>query len=196
MQVSERTIKRLAEILTGDKGLSPYRTGPKLVGFFNEFGLNDVYPSGGGFPSRWDYAERSLRKFNGTPALRKIILSIVDPRDYSDATIYDPATQQRKPAEVRAAVEHINESLDYDGFEIVPHGKTFDIIDKTRGEILLEIKRESNHLSHEFIREQVEKCRLKVSQRDNDGAITNARSLVEASAHCHRKRVRYGASSL
>jgi len=38
MKVSERTIKRLAEIITGDKGLSPYRSGPMLVTFFNELG--------------------------------------------------------------------------------------------------------------------------------------------------------------
>jgi hypothetical protein len=31
MKISERTVKRLAEIITGDKSLSPYRSGPKLV---------------------------------------------------------------------------------------------------------------------------------------------------------------------
>jgi hypothetical protein len=34
MKISERTIKRLGEIITGDKALSPYRGGPKLVAFF------------------------------------------------------------------------------------------------------------------------------------------------------------------
>jgi len=48
MKISERTIKRLAEIITGDKSLSPYRSGAKLVGFFNEFGTNHTY--GQGFP--------------------------------------------------------------------------------------------------------------------------------------------------
>jgi integrase len=37
MKISERTIKRLGEIITGDKALSPYRSGPKLVSFFNDF---------------------------------------------------------------------------------------------------------------------------------------------------------------
>jgi len=35
-------------------------------------------------------------------------------------------------------------------------------------------------LSQEFIREQTEKCDKKVSDGDYDGAITNARSLIEA----------------
>jgi hypothetical protein len=34
MKISERTIKRLGEIITGDKAFSPYRSGPKLVSFF------------------------------------------------------------------------------------------------------------------------------------------------------------------
>jgi len=51
MKISERTIKRLGEIITGDKALSPYRSGPKLVSFFNDFGTNHTY--GQGFPSRW-----------------------------------------------------------------------------------------------------------------------------------------------
>jgi hypothetical protein len=38
MKISERTVKRLGEIITGDKGISPYRGGPKLVSFFNECG--------------------------------------------------------------------------------------------------------------------------------------------------------------
>jgi hypothetical protein len=49
MKISERTIKRLGEIITGDKALSPYRSGPKLVGFFNDFRSNHAY--GQGFPS-------------------------------------------------------------------------------------------------------------------------------------------------
>jgi len=43
MKIPERTVKRLGEIITGDKRLSPYRSGPKLVGFFNEFGMNHAY---------------------------------------------------------------------------------------------------------------------------------------------------------
>src|SRR6202167_6851937 len=52
--------------------------------------------------------------------------------------------------------------------------------DKTRGEIVVDVKLEPSHLSHAFIMEQIEKCRTKMSQGDYDGAITNARSLVEA----------------
>jgi hypothetical protein len=46
MKISERTVKRLGEIITGDKSLSPYRSGPKLVNFFNDFGTNHTYGDG------------------------------------------------------------------------------------------------------------------------------------------------------
>ena len=180
MKISERTIKRLGEIITGDKKLSPYKSGPKLVAFFNEIGLNDVYPSGGGFPSRWDYAEQCIRKFNDTPALRKIITSVLDPRDFLEPCIWDENLPGHKSADINEAIQYLNEFLDYDGYEIIPHGKGYDVIDKTRGEILFEAPLKLDHLSHAFIREQTEKCRTKINQSDYDGAITNARSLVEA----------------
>ena len=158
--------------------LSPYRSGPKLVSFFNDLGTNHTY--GQGFPSRWAFAEDCLRQFNDTPTLKRIILSAVDPRDFMGATVYDKVTQQNKPANVQDALTYLNEFLAYDGYEVVPHGKTYDVIDKTRGEIVVDVKLEPSHLSHAFIMEQIEKCRTKMGQGDYDGAITNARSLVEA----------------
>lgn len=178
MKISERTVKRLGEIITGDKRLSPYRKGPELVRFFNEFGTNHVY--GQGFPARWQFAESCIRHFNDTPTLKKIILGSLDPRDFMSATVYDEKTQQWKPANLRDALKYLNEFLAFDGYEIVPHGKTYDVLDKTRGEISVDVKLEPSHLSHAFIMEQIEKCRTKTGQGDYDGAITNARSLVEA----------------
>jgi Abortive infection C-terminus len=178
MKISERTIKRLGEIITGDKGLSPYRSGPRLVTFFNELGMNHTY--GQGFPSRWSFAEDCIRQFNDTRDMVNVIRSAVDPRDYMEATVRDKETQQNRPANVQEALSYLNEFLAFDGYEIVPHGKAYDVVDKARGEIAVDVKLEPSHLSHAFIMEQIEKCRTKMGQGDYDGAITNARSLVEA----------------
>lgn len=178
MKISERTIKRLGEIITGVAKLSPYRSGPQLVTFFNELGCNDVY--GQGFPSRWTYAESSIRQFNDTPNLRKVVISALDPRDFLEGKIWNEETRMHEDADINQAVAHINEFLDYDGYEVVPHGKGYEVVDKTRGEILFEAVLKPDHLSHLFIKEQTEKCRTKISLNDFDGAITNARSLVEA----------------
>ena len=96
------------------------------------------------------------------------------------ATVYVQSTGETKPANLQEALSYLNEFLDYDGYEIVPHGRGYDLIDKTRGQIIVDVKLEPSHLSHAFIMEQIEKCRTKTSQGDYDGAITNARSLVEA----------------
>jgi len=121
-----------------------------------------------------------IRQFNDTPTMKKVILSAVDPRDFMGTTVYDKETKQEKPASLQDAVTYLNEFLAFDGYEIVPHGKSYDVVDKTRGEIVVDVKLEPSHLSHAFIMEQIEKCRTKMSHGDYDGAITNGRSLVEA----------------
>ncbi|WP_454762269.1 abortive infection family protein [Caulobacter segnis] len=178
MKISERTIKRLGELITGDKKLSPYRSGPQLVRFFNELGANDQY--GNGFGSRWAYAEDHIRSRNDTPDLRKVVLSAFDPRDFMGATVFDQATGEQQPLSLEAAVAYLNEFLSFDGYEMVRNGRTYVVTDRTRGEVLLDVKLEPDHLSHAFIVEQVDKCRTKIDAGDYDGAITNARSLVEA----------------
>jgi hypothetical protein len=187
MKISERTIKRLGQIITGDKSLSPYRSGPKLIEFFNEFGMDMTY--GPGFPSRWSFAEDCLRKFNDTPHLQKIILATLDPRDFMGAMVSDPETRLPKPANIQDAVTYLNEFLAYDGFAIVPRGNGYAMIDRSRGEITVDVKLAPGHLSNEFITEQIEKCRTKSVDGDYDGAITNARSLVEAVLSAIEKEV-------
>ena len=53
--LTSSTLKHFSHIFCGDEGdFYSYKTGPKLVSFFNEnFGFKDVY--GQGFPSRWAY---------------------------------------------------------------------------------------------------------------------------------------------
>ena len=53
--ISEDSITQMAHIFCGDiTGYYSYKSGPKLVSFFNQyFNLNDIYQSG--FPSRWAY---------------------------------------------------------------------------------------------------------------------------------------------
>jgi hypothetical protein len=124
MKISERTIERLGEIITGDKPrvadcpISPYRSGPQLVRFFNEFGLNEIY--GQGFPSRWEFAQNCIRRFNGSPALRGVILAALDPRHFMSNTVLDSKTQGQKPANVQEAIGYLNDFLAFDGYAVLP----------------------------------------------------------------------------
>ncbi|MBK8232981.1 MAG: hypothetical protein IPK72_20955 [Candidatus Eisenbacteria bacterium] len=51
----EAHLTAVQKVITGDKvpsngaPIAPYRPGPQLVEFFNEFGFNDSYSWGGGF---------------------------------------------------------------------------------------------------------------------------------------------------
>lgn len=136
------------------------------------------------------FAEDCIRRFNDTPTLKKIILATLDPRDFMGTMVFEPKIQERKPANLQEALTYLNKFLTFDGYEIVPHGKAYDVVDKTHGEIVVDVKLEPSHLSHAFTMEQIEKCRTKMNLADYDGAITNARSLVEAVLAAHRERIR------
>jgi len=64
MHLSPRTLENLREMINER---TEYRSGPKLVQFFNRLGFSDVY--GRGFPSRWLFTDERLAEINGTPAL-------------------------------------------------------------------------------------------------------------------------------
>ena len=70
MQLNEKALERLRVIINGDN-TSDYRSGPRLVEFFNDLGFKDSY--GPGFPSRWVYTDDRLKQINGTPELDKCL---------------------------------------------------------------------------------------------------------------------------
>lgn len=161
--------------------MSPYRSGPKLVDFFNDFGSNDVY--GSGFPSRWQYARDAIRGFNGTDTLRQIVEASVDPRDYKtpEQNNYAWSTTAEQPSfSVEEVVSHLNEYLAYDKYCLVfdENKGLYKVQTKDGG--VISIKETLSTLSHDFVKEQIDKANNKLSVADYDGAITNARSLVEA----------------
>lgn len=164
MKITERTIKFLGRTLCGDTDLLPYKSGPKLVDFFVGHGADDRY--GEGFPSRWQYTEDKIRQFNNTPTLKNIIEDVLDPRDFIE---HRDALQK--------AITTINEYLRYDGYEIIRVGDFNKVTDKNG--LLIEPKTVKG-LTHDNIKEQIAKCHKKIDEGDYSGAITNARSLVEA----------------
>jgi hypothetical protein len=170
MKISPQAIKALGRIITGDGNISPYRSGPDLVPFFNSHGANNIY--GPGFPSRWQFAEEELQKFNATETMKSIIEDSVDPRHYLN-TIFDVAT----------VADHLNQYLVYDGYHVVKDGLYYRVKIKHVAGVPTPAfvnSLSSQKRSHAFILEQSDKCREKLESGDYDGAITNTRSMVEA----------------
>lgn len=170
MKVSEYTIEFLGNLIAGDLDGAPYRSGPQLVKFFNQFGARDVYPSGGGFPTRRIYAQDKLRELNGHDGLKRALLEALDPRAYVRAELA-----------VDAVVAKVNEHLKYDGYEVVQDGLAFKLRELGAASVKLTAPAVVSHgLTQLAIDENIRKCEEKLAAGDYTGAITNARSLVES----------------
>ncbi|UJB70367.1 abortive infection family protein [Acaryochloris sp. 'Moss Beach'] len=168
MELSQHSIKALSKIVTGDEELSPYRSGPKLVDLFNKYGFNDTY--GQDFPSRWMYTEECLLALNGTDNLAAVICHILDPREFMDTK-----------KELKPAIEFVNKRLKYDGYQVTINRGTVKIRNVEGSAVQFSSPYgSSTNDAHAFIDEQIEKSEQKVLAGDYDGAITNARSLLEA----------------
>jgi len=58
MNINLKSLEKLRELINEE---TEYRSGPKLVSFFNELGFNDSYRQG--FPSRWFFTEKDFRNY-------------------------------------------------------------------------------------------------------------------------------------
>lgn len=170
MKLSEYAIKFLGDFVAGDLPGLPYRSGPQLVKFFNQFGSRDVYPTNGGFPTRRIYAQDKIRELNGAAVLRTLVAKAVDPREFKNSE-----------KSVDEAVVLINDNLKYEGYEVIRDGHFFVVRDLGVPLVKLDaLARVPDELTQLTIDENIRKCEAKLSDGDFSGAITNARSLIEA----------------
>ncbi|NOT17842.1 MAG: abortive infection family protein [Sulfuriferula sp.] len=169
MKLSDYSIQKLGEFIAGDPDGWPYRRGVDLVDFFNKQGFRDVYAEG--FPTRRIFAQERVAQLNGKPKLKDVIRETLDPRLWMDLNI----------GTVTEAAEKLNELLRFDGYEVVLDGNFYKVRELSGSIIQVETRfNQSSELSELVIEEQIQKCREKIEMGDYSGAITNARSLVEA----------------
>ena len=169
MKLSDYSTQRVGEFIAGDADGWPYRTGPKLVAYFNKLGFREVY--GQGFPSRATFAKEKVAELNGKPKLKDALRELLDPRLWLEVS----------NGTVEGCAEQVNEILRYDGYEVVRDGNFYKVRELSGAVIEVENRfAESEELSELLIEEQIQKCREKIESGDYSGAITNARSLIEA----------------
>lgn len=172
-KLSLESIQAVEKIITGDKveqnqeSLAPYLKGYELIKFFNQFGFEDEYDEN--FPSRWFFVQKKLQECNGSETLKKVIEKALDPRRFI-----------RTAFSLEKAVQYLNEYLQYDDLQLITVGRSYKLVDSEKlitasSAVFLQDKP-----NYEFIQEQIQKCDVKISSGDFDGAITNARALVEA----------------
>lgn len=173
IRVEKKTLEALEVLITGNNiksgiQIAPYRSGPDLVDFFNQFGFNDQYSKD--FPSRYDYTYSKILSLNGQSGFDKLIEMVVDPRHYLGTDF-----------EVEEAVKYLNQFLEFDGFNLIKQTNRYHLSSLRKNIISFEHTILNNNAPNiEFIQEQISKCQTKINAGDNDGAITNARTLLES----------------
>jgi len=174
LNISEQSIQALGRVISGDPiakekdAITPYQSGSELVSFFNELGGDDNY--GQGFPSRWFYVEEKIKEVNGDRKLQEVIIKAFDPRRFLGTDFI----QQK-------ACDYLNEYLEFDGLSVQLLGKTPRVCGIANGLVVsVDMFTGSKEERHMFIQEQLEKIQNKLDAADYDGAITNARSMLEA----------------
>lgn len=128
MKISDFSIEALARILIGEGKITPYMSGPKLVTFFNNFGIRDVYTyeSGGGLPerlSRTKYTINRIKVINECKEMKPMVEALVDARRLES---------NNNQIDV---VNAVNEIIKHDGYKLEDIG---DSIYKVVGDELSE----------------------------------------------------------
>jgi hypothetical protein len=165
MDISEFLIRNLANCITGDDPHFPYRKGEKLVYFFNQVGYKDVYPESV-IGSRRIYTQTRIRESKSENQLKKIVEMMLDPKEFFGLGL-----------SVDEAAEYARSFLSLEGYNLKKENDKYKLVLQ---EGALVKHKEIEIISHEFIIEQVDKCEEKLSDGDYDGAITNARLLIES----------------
>lgn len=170
IRLTDKTLSALAFIICGGSQssnkelLGPYRSGPEILAFFNRLtGSDDKYQDG--FGSRMPETISRLEAINKTPLMTSAIEAAVHPADYIDCG-----------KDVTKAVEHLNQYLQHDGFELQKIGLIYRLVEIAGTSVGVRV---SSSLDSDYIREQIDKAEQKIALGDYDGAITNARTLLE-----------------
>ena len=170
MKLTPFTIRHLSKMIAGDTAGWPYRSGPDLVRFFNQYGFRDVYEQG--FPTRYIFAEEKLNALSNKDILKDVFRDMLDSRNWMDSA------RDLKPVDQCAA--QVNELVKHDNMEVIRDGLHYKLRSLSGSLISIEVPySKASDITEIAIEEQIQKCRDKILSADYDGAITNARSLVE-----------------
>jgi hypothetical protein len=137
MVLSQKTLESLREMINER---TEYRSGPKIIQFFNALGFNDTY--GQGFPSRWMFTDDRLSKINGTPKIDECIRCTFAPINFVN-----------RIGELDQLIGEFNQYLAFDKWRVERQGAEilFNRLDKVEVQEPPSPKdREDNFLSRDF----------------------------------------------
>jgi hypothetical protein len=131
-----KTLEKLRDLINEE---TEYRSGPKIIQFFNELGSRDTY--GQGFPSRWMFTDEKLNSINGTPNIDKCIKNLFAPVSFIET-----------PEKLDLHISEFNKYLAFDKWKVVRnHAEIlFQKLDKVEFTAPKESNDEEGFLSQEF----------------------------------------------
>jgi hypothetical protein len=146
MILCTKTLENLREMINEK---CEYRSGPKLVRFFNDLGFNESY--GQGFPSRWIFTDEKLNKINGTSALDQCILNTFAPVNFIGR--FEKLDQ---------LIQEFNQYLVFDKWKLVRQGADLSFQKLERINIPEDLTKQSENefLSREFTNVDIRKLGL------------------------------------
>lgn len=127
--MSEDFIRFLAELINGDyEEMYSYKSGPKLVSFFNQyFNYNDVYQQG--FPSRWLYTYNKIVEIMNSKEIDKFFNIILDKRFIMrDLKISNENAVERE----NLIYNKINEKALIEGYYLVKKNGKYKFMEKDK----------------------------------------------------------------
>lgn len=152
MQLNPKTLEKLRLLINEE---TEYRSGPKLISFFNELGFQDSY--GQGFPSRWFYTDEKLASLNGTSDIDTCIKKLFSPINFIN-----------RINDLDNLITNFNQYLAFDKWQVIRDNDKISFIRMDKIEIKSKDKTEqvseAEFLRNEFKNVNIEKigldCRL------------------------------------
>ncbi|SAL76604.1 hypothetical protein AWB71_05277 [Caballeronia peredens] len=184
MNLSQATIQKLADFTCGGSNGWPYRSGPELVALFNRYGFKDTYPFTSS--SRTAFAREKLTELATKEAMGKFLCDLISPANWIELRqpeLRQPELRQPELHTPKECLDRLNALLAFDNYEIVAMGNRgiFHKVQFISGSLVTvdSMPKSLPEFTATSIEEQIIKCRQKIDSEDYDGAITNARTLVE-----------------
>ncbi|MCD8525473.1 MAG: abortive infection family protein [Gammaproteobacteria bacterium] len=169
MKLKEYSIEFIAKIIAGDTTGFPRRSQKEIYKFFSEFSVPQDYDLNGNeiYRNRVEYAEYCVQELQSSR--KEMIAKLLDPRRFLENN-----------CSIGDAIIQLNECLRYDGYEVVPDGFFYKVIDLPSNILKVESQvKIRSQLTQSNIDESVRKCEERLKNKDFSGAITSARTLVE-----------------
>jgi len=168
-------IQALVALITGGGGndkttpIGIYRSGPKIVQFFLDCGLDIRIGSSSRVPATLDYLRAADAREDGGLCLKRIIEKVCDPREYL-----------AEPEKACAVRDYLNKALAPDGFVVVILcGRAALTERQLAGEIVELFIRKVAILNFDTVQVEVARALINVDS-DPEDAVTAASSLIEA----------------